>query len=669
MNAITWLLLVGSAVCSSSIVLAQSSAPATTEPIRTQSFGVYGSIGLNMFGTDIAGLPGIPSCCPQYNSGSGVGFAVGGLYDYPVTSTFSILGRLSLFSAGGTITATEQELLNTDGVEQYGTFEHTIATQRFGIGLEPLAQLRVMDKLAAVLGPSIGYFFSSSFEQKEHILEPAGAVFENGQPTRFTYSGNVPDASSLFFGIVVGLRYEIPIAADSSLSVVPELTYTHGLTSLQSSQDWSLQSIRAGIAVQWNSWKKPEPLTTPPPSPEPAPEPPPPAVVLPALAVSKFEATLLDADGRPTKDSVITITNIVSTNLYALLNYVFFDDSSSVIPTRYQLLTPGEAESFDINALNGIGTMPIYYHILNIVGLKLRKSPDATITLIGCNSNVGPEEGNTALSKDRAEAIRDYLTQVWRVDPLRIKVQTRNLPADPSNTTTPDGAAENRRVEVLANDRSILEPLYFTDTTRTSSAPSIRFSQNVTSENGVKEWSVVASQGGKELKSFAGSSNVDSAVYWDMGDDIATMPLSEEPVRYTIRVVDEQGQSRVAEGNDINVQQVVRKDKRIERFTLIIFGYNVSEFTDAHERIISVIKQRISPNSTVTVEGFTDRSGEEEYNLKLSQRRADETARRLNIPKERSTGYGSNNLLYDNTLPEGRFYSRTVNVTIETPIE
>ncbi|MBK7412209.1 MAG: hypothetical protein IPI29_06610 [Ignavibacteria bacterium] len=87
--------------------------------------------------------------------------------------------------------------------------------------------------------------------------------------------------------------------------------------------------------------------------------------------MSGISVDLIDASGQKIKDSVITVTNIVSTNLYALLNYVFFDDSSSTIPARYRQFSGAEADAFDIKSLNGAGTMPIYYQMLNIVGLKL----------------------------------------------------------------------------------------------------------------------------------------------------------------------------------------------------------------------------------------------------------------------------------------------------------
>ncbi|MBK7412208.1 MAG: hypothetical protein IPI29_06605 [Ignavibacteria bacterium] len=118
-----------------------------------------------------------------------------------------------------------------------------------------------------MIGPSIGFGLTTSFDQEERIESPSDATFENGQKTRFVYSGSIPDAASFFAGVVLGIRYELPMKSDKSMSIVPELTYTLGLTSLQSSQDWGMGSIRAGVSVQWNTWITPTPPPPPPPPP------------------------------------------------------------------------------------------------------------------------------------------------------------------------------------------------------------------------------------------------------------------------------------------------------------------------------------------------------------------------------------------------------------------
>ncbi|MBK7412207.1 MAG: hypothetical protein IPI29_06600 [Ignavibacteria bacterium] len=108
----------------------QADVPFDSTPYRERSVGAYGSVGLNMHSADIKGLPGIPSCCPTYSTGTGFGFSVGGLYDHVFSPSLSLLGRVGLMGAGGTLTATENTLINTDGSEVQGTFVHTLNTSR-----------------------------------------------------------------------------------------------------------------------------------------------------------------------------------------------------------------------------------------------------------------------------------------------------------------------------------------------------------------------------------------------------------------------------------------------------------------------------------------------------------------------------------------------------------
>jgi outer membrane protein OmpA-like peptidoglycan-associated protein len=83
---------------------------------------------------------------------------------------------------------------------------------------------------------------------------------------------------------------------------------------------------------------------------------------------------------------------------------------------------------------------------------------------------------------------------------------------------------------------------------------------------------------------------------------------------------------------------------------------------------------RLFESSDALVVGHTDVIGETQYNQTLSQSRggnAKEDLARLAKNKYNtleSKGVGEEEPLFDNRLPEGRFYNRTVQVIIETPV-
>jgi OOP family OmpA-OmpF porin len=116
-------------------------------------------------------------------------------------------------------------------------------------------------------------------------------------------------------------------------------------------------------------------------------------------------------------------------------------------------------------------------------------------------------------------------------------------------------------------------------------------------------------------------------------------------------------------------------DKTREKYNLILFKYNSSEMGKWNHKILEdYVFDRIKPNSDVQVNGYTDILGTPDYNLKLSENRANATKKDVearvkgNVKTLVSKGYGKTEPLYPNELPEGRYYNRTVQVLIETPI-
>ena len=93
-----------------------------------------------------------------------------------------------------------------------------------------------------------------------------------------------------------------------------------------------------------------------------------------------------------------------------------------------------------------------------------------------------------------------------------------------------------------------------------------------------------------------------------------------------------------------------------------------------HKILDTYVYGRIQPNSDVTVNGYTDILGTDDYNERLSTNRANAVKGDIGghiKGQDKSLvahGYGKSQPLYTNELPEGRYYNRTVQVLVETPI-
>lgn len=644
-------------------------------------YGLSGVIGggYDMHNAPIKGLPGVPSCCPEYSTASALMPMIDMMGHLRFSPTVRAELRLGFDHHAATLTTQQTTVIAPQGVDEEAIIGYELATARSFMSIAPIVAYDIVPRVSLLGGMRVGFLLSSTFSQSESIVAPSDIVYNDGSRTRFTYDSTViPGASSTRIAAVFGARTSIPISDDEHWRIEPELIVNLGLSDLQSAQPWSMTSVRLGVGLAWQNYTEDEPLPPSPPPPPPPPvkdtviaevKPPAPVVRAKQLKIRGIGSQMLDEMGQPLASPKITVNNIVSLNLYALLNYVFFDDMSSEIPSRYKRLSPSEVDSYTLDHLNGAGTVAIYHDILNIVGYKLKRGPNERIIITGCNANSGLEKGNRELSRQRAANVQEYFTRVWGIDPSRMTIQSRDLPESPSNVTLVDGTAENRRVEITGQDSRLLDPIFFTDTLRNMNAATVALTPDVSIDTAVQDWSLNVMQGARKLDAISGKGALPTTLNWSIAGRTEVFPRTQEPLTYDLSIVDVTGQKTRSQTRGYDVEQLYRKDKRLEKFNMIIFGYNESEFTKQHERILATIRPRITEKSIVTVEGYTDRAGNPEYNLKLSERRAKAVASKLNLAPENSAGYGSAGELFDNDSPEGRLYSRTVIITIETPLE
>lgn len=114
--------------------------------------------------------------------------------------------------------------------------------------------------------------------------------------------------------------------------------------------------------------------------------------------------------------------------MFPLLPYVFFDSTSSSIPSRYRLFSSFDQTSgFSDEKVQGdknAKTPEKYYDILNIYGYRLTKHPNVKVKVTGCNDDVSAgEKGDMALSEKRAQVIFNYLKNVWHISEDRLTLE------------------------------------------------------------------------------------------------------------------------------------------------------------------------------------------------------------------------------------------------------
>jgi outer membrane protein OmpA-like peptidoglycan-associated protein len=281
------------------------------------------------------------------------------------------------------------------------------------------------------------------------------------------------------------------------------------------------------------------------------------------------------------------------------------------------------------------------------------------------------------LSRRRAEAVRDYLVSVWGIASRRIAIRERGLPENPTTSSEEVAAEENRRVEISSDVPEIMEPVTTRNIERQVTPPILRFRPDVKTVADIRSWSIHARQGAAIAHDIDGNGEPPTRVDWRMGPNFSGAPLSEEPIRYRMHVSDAEGRNTDTPETTIPLSmrtvrtKIVERtaDKEIRRYNLILFDFNSPTLDRGNQRIVQRIRGEIAANAVVTISGYTDRMGDAEYNRKLSLERAETVARAANQRRAKIIGVGETEELYDNSLPEGRFLSRTVEIIVETPIQ
>jgi len=377
--------------------------------------------------------------------------------------------------------------------------------------------------------------------------------------------------------------------------------------------------------------------------------------------------------------NTVTVEEITVLDSSPLLNYVYFDTGRSEIPGRYPLFKSApEAQAFDEKALKG--AMEKYRHVLDIIGKRAAERPKARLKIVGCNSGFGEEKGKTELSRSRAEAVRTYLRTIWGIDPSRLETEARGLPAAASAAGIPEGRAENQRVEIYADDPAILDTVQSTYIEALSDTESFRITPELEDGLALKRWSIEIYGDDQRLEGLSGEGDLEPRYVLGLKDIGLLNVGNYRTVTAAIEAVDPNDHSLRA--RDSATVRLVKREERlarregykvIEKYALILFDFDRAEIKDRNRLVMDRIGSRIRevPSATVQIVGHTDSIGKHDYNVALSKKRA-ETAHEQVLAagiaaKNRVAfeGKGPADPLFDNGLPEGRAFNRTVTVFLE----
>ncbi len=484
-------------------------------------------------------------------------------------------------------------------------------------------------------------------------------------------SGDLSAIKSTQLSGQVGVGYDIMLssaAATTKVSLSPFVSYhPYFGQEPRSIETLNITTFRAGVALKFGAVHKAAVVVVPPP------------VVVPvvaAVAVHDFVFTVHGPSGPMVKNQV--------SETLPLLNTVFFDEGSAQIPSRYVVLTSDQASAFRENQLQNqesesmssrsAGQLIVYHNVLNILGDRMRANPGATITLDGSSAK-GPQEARAS-----AEAVKLYLVNVFGISASRIVVHG-SFKAVPSSGQ-PGGktdlalfADENRRVDIETTSPELIaevgggmmRPVQLTET---QMAPAEVVLNVDSAKLLLKSWSVDVTDSKGTVQHFGPFMSdqqgiPQSAILGNSPDGDYTLVMTGETNTGT----------SVTKGTSIHLVHPDLSVQKGFRYSVVFDFDRFKTVAEYKNFLTTVVAPLIVEGATVTIHGHTDITGSVDYNQKLSESRAQDAQKILvaaiaNSGRDHVTfatsgmGEDPTHAPFDNALPEGRFYNRTVIIDI-----
>lgn len=618
-------------------------------------FGVAGGANFNFYEGSTHQLTSDFTPPVTFHEGDGIGLFVAPLIEYYRPET-----RWGfMFQAGY-----DNRKATFDQVDSACNCPTDLKTNISYITVEPSLRFAPFkSNLFLFAGPRVAFNMDKSFTYQLGI-NPA---FPNQAPTP-EVKGDLSDMNKTIISMQVGLGFDIPLSSQTSKTqfVLSPFASFHPYfgQNPRSIETLNITTIRAGVALKFGQGR----LVTVPEDK---------AVV---VADPEVQFSVNAPANEPTKRSVREV--------FPLRNYVFFNAGSSEISSRYkELKKKEEVKDFREDQLEMVTPisqsgrserqMNVYYNVINILGDRMIKNPSTTITLVG-SSEQGPKDG-----KDMAESVKFYLVNTFGINASRITTKGQSKPNIPSEQ--PGGTLEldllregDRRVSIESSSPVLLQEFQSGSDAKSSVMP--------LQEAPMESYVVFDVKGANEAFSAW------SVQLTDETGKVQTFgPYTQESVSLSSKSIlgdKTQGDYKVILTGQTKSGKVVTKEttshivlwepaKTVEglRYS-VIYEFNESKAISIYDKYLTeVVAPKIPVNGTVIIKGHTDIIGESDYNLKLSQARANDVRTILETALTKSgrtdvkfevSGYGedANQSPFNNKFPEERFYNRTVIIDI-----
>lgn len=645
-----------------------SVAPTPTVPLYSKPswwFGVAAGANFNFYNGSTQKLNSDLTLPVVFHDGKGVGLFLGPQIEYhPADSRWGIMIQAGYDNRSGKfkqVTSPCNCPTDLSAKLSYLTLEPSLRFAPFKSNLYLFAGPR----LAFNIKKAFTYQLQKNPDYPEQVASPA-------------VKADFSDVNAILLSMQFGAGYDIPLSSQDHhtqyvISPFASVQPYFG-QSPRSIETWNITTVRVGLAFKFGRGHKPQDsleFAKPKAKEE--------LVIVPEKELN--DVFIIEAPRNAPVAKKVRET-------FPLRNYIFFDKGNTDISKRYVLLRKDQVNSFKEEQAEGFKPnlslgrsekqMIVYYNILNILGVRMAKTPTATITLVGST------EAGAAQGQLMAESVKNYLVTTFAINPSRISTKGQDKPNIPSESRK--GMREvnllrdgDRRVSIETSSPTLLMEY---QTGPTAPLKPVEIVQEAPLESYVafntsggnepyKSWTVAFKDKNGKVQTFG--PYTEEMISIPGKTILGTKP--EGDFKVTLTGITEKGETITKESN---VHVVLWKAPEIEealRYS-VIFEFNQSKAVQMYQRYLTdVVAPKIPVGGTVIIRGHTDNIGEEVHNKKLSLARANEVKSILsaalaktkrNDVKFETYGFGEDekNSPFENKYPEERFYNRTVVIDI-----
>ncbi len=645
----------------------------TGDPIKSKYISIGLTGGLNHIWNE-TNLPIIPggSDCGFFNNGTDLGYylGLGGEYEFLPNQLNFILRfiydhrPITLTEMTSSYEVYDEQTYNYVPLIRKHNFDGYLDYLLIDVGISYKIPINfpLELKLTADAGHPI---FGAKFENTEEIIKPEKILFPEMKRKRTVENGEMTNAGSSYgASLAIGTEFLL----DNGFIIKPELSFRYALNSVLTDNEWHTNILRFGVQIsrKFDIGEKQKFIRT---KTIYLPDPPKPA---PPIETVKPEIIQVF------KSEPVKILETMVTQTYPLLNYVFFDSASAVIKSKY--INTINTNNFSEDNLPK-ETLSIYYNLFDIIGSRMIINPKAKIKVTGVTDGeeFSNQKDRIKLAESRAASVADYIMNRWNISKDRIITEAQDFPKLPTSRDYIEGYQENRRVEITSDYPEILKPVVHSKFFEyTSTQDEIHFSFDLNKDIKLSGWNFIAFDG--LIKAQGQINNQDYGLFKisfpltiELINHIGSKIKTNSPLKAELTVIASDN-SQEKKDIHINISKELNSFE-VGRLNLIVFDFDRFDISKQNKIMINdFLKSSIKENSTVAITGSTDRLGELKYNYKLSSDRANSVKNYIQTinPNAKITdivGIGPSILPYDNNIPEGRFYCRTVLIEVKTPLK